>query len=161
MADGSGRFGMPSVTYQFAHRRLQVVEEAVEEWQINHVAAQVASDAEELIDETVELLNPLKRTIRLLPEDGPDPAAVHEQWARAHDIGFLLNKAVIVFEKVTGLAAEVRRLSYTVEGLEQFEKSKKELNRIKADFFRTWSLPDEESIKNAKHQIANGNCRVL
>jgi hypothetical protein len=152
---------MPSVTYQFAHRRLLVVEEAVDEWHIDHKATQVASNTEELIYETAELLNPLKRTIKLLPENGPDPAAIEEQWVRAHDIGFLLNKAVIVFEKVSELAAEVRRLDYALEGLERFVKSKKELSRIKDDFFRTWSLPDEASVNRVKQEIADGKCRIL
>jgi hypothetical protein len=53
---------MPSIAYHIARRRVVIVEEVVEEWQLDHETARLASDVEQLIQETADLLQPTVTT---------------------------------------------------------------------------------------------------
>jgi hypothetical protein len=153
---------MPGMAYKIAHRRVLVVEEVVEEWQIDQ-HAKLACDIEELVRETADLLKPVERAVAhlkidLLDTKGDEPTRL---LAMAHLVGCLINKTVALFPKVKCLAEDSRRIGVTVDGLDNLEEAKADLIRLRNEFHDTWRLPDEQTVGKAKQELKSGKYRTL
>lgn len=151
---------MPGMAYKIAHKRVLVVEEMVEQCRADHHQAGLASDVEELVKETADLLGPITRALAFF-DAGPDPDAGPDQFVAAHMAGFLMTKALSLFPKVGDLVSDVRRLGYAVDGMDRFEQARDELTRLRGEFATRWMLPDEANVKAARQAAAAGKCRVL
>jgi hypothetical protein len=156
---------MTSIAYKIAHRRVLFVEEVVEEWQIDHEQAKLASDAEELVRETADLHKPVERVVALLDGslqvDFGGEGAPTRLLALAHLVGSLLNKTLDLFPKVGRIVEDVQRLGFTVEGLGKFEEARNVLTRLREAFYKSWTLPDENTVRTAKQELKLGKRRVL
>src|SRR5262249_43426398 len=108
---------MPSIAYRIAHRRVLVVEEVVEEWQIDHEQAKLACDTDELVRETADLRKPMERLVSHLNTDAAKEGLRDDDLSKlfvlAHLVASLLNKTLDLFPKVHALADGVRRWGYS------------------------------------------------
>lgn len=151
---------MSSIAYRIAQKRVLVVEEMVEAWQIDREEAQQAGDVNQLVNETAELLAPIERVVALLNKTTPAEANA-DTHVVAHAVGHLIGKAVSLYAKVALLAAEVERLGYVVEGRGQFDSARAQVNALESAFVGQWLLPDRATVETAKRQMSSGMCRVL
>jgi hypothetical protein len=156
---------MTSIAYRIAHRRVLVVEELIEEWQLDPERTKVASDAKELVRETTDLLKPVERAVSVLDvgfkselDSKSNPTQIV---ALANLVAFLLNKTLGLFPRVNGLVEDVQRLGCTIEGLDELEDARIALIHLRDILYSTWPLPDENTVKAARQEIKMGKCRVL
>ena len=151
---------MSTVAYRIAQRRVQTVEEVIEEWQIDHARAMLAGDVEGLVVETASLREPLERMAEPLAGGigAPDGDALV---VVAHQFGYLLTRALALFPRVRELAAEVRRSGYVVDHLDRLSEAESTLARLREETIRNWLLPDERTVRVAKEEMARGLGRVL
>jgi hypothetical protein len=161
----SGEPVMTSIAYRIAHRRVLVVEELIEEWQLDPERTKIASDAHELVRETADLLKPVERAVNILEENlkcklDSESKPTHIL-VLANLVACLLNKTLGLFPRVRCLAKEVQRLGCSVEGLDQLEDSQNALIHLRDILYRTWPLPDENTVKAAKLDLKMGKHRVL
>jgi hypothetical protein len=156
---------MPSIAYKFAHRRVLVVEEVVEEWQIDHEEAKRACDIEDLVRETADLREPVERTLSHLEKGfrngslrGENPSALI---SLAHLVGSLLSKTLDLFPRVQRLAEDVQKKGYSISGLESLEDSRVAVAELRDTFYKRWQLPDKKVVETAKQELKSGKYRVL
>jgi hypothetical protein len=151
---------MPALACQAAEKRVRVVEEIVESWKTDHSSAMLAGDADEVVQETADLLDPLKRLVAHLL-DHSERIPLEESWPLAYSAGSLIHKAIDLFSEVSKTVSDVRALVFDVEGLERFENAKKGIVELKAKLFEAWPLPEKNAIAKAEAAVANGEFSVL
>jgi hypothetical protein len=151
---------MTSVAYQIAHRRVLVVEQVLEEWQIEHEKAMLSRDIEELVEETINVLAPLKRLVAGF-KVGLNQNTSDKKIIAAHRAGFLLNKALGLFQKIDDLAAGTRRTGEAAGRDSRLDQAMIEIAAIRDAFHKQWMLPDQETVKRAKEEEAAGKFREL
>ena len=79
----------------------------------------------------------------------------------AHGVGYLLNKAVLLYPRVSGVVDAVCHKGFSVEGLDRFRESGRKLTEIRDKFAKKWLLPDRETVEKARQELAAGNYCVL
>jgi hypothetical protein len=151
---------MSTIAYRLAQRWVQAVEEAIEDWQLDHARAMLAGDVEDLVAETASLREPLERMAETFVGGigGPDGDALV---VPAHRFGYLLTRALALFPRVRALAADVRRSGYEVNHLDRLDDAERTLARLREDTMRDWLLPDEQTVRASEREIAQGLARPL
>lgn len=151
---------IPGTAYKFAHRRVMVVEEVVEEWDLDHRDALQARDIASLIGETTALLDPINRLFDCMSK-GIENDTRAGDFVLAHTVGNLLNKAAQVCRKVGDVVENVQKSGMAIDGLDRLRECEQRLAHLSGDFSRKWLLPDLASVKTAKEEIAAGLFRML
>jgi hypothetical protein len=151
---------MSSVAYKFAHKRVLVIEEVLEQWQTDHEEANIASSIEELVSEVFSAMKSVQSIVDG-KKNGIRPGTTTGEISRAHMIGLLLEKSLDQLPKVIDLAEEVRRMGYSIEKLDDLGSLQMELIGIRDAFAKKWLLPDRQKIALAKQELAGGKYRVL
>jgi hypothetical protein len=151
---------MSTIAYRLAQRRVQAVEEAIEDWQLDHARAMLAGDVEDLVAETASLREPLERMAETFANGigGPNGDALV---VPAHHFGYLLTRALALFPRVRDLVAEVRRSGYAVDHLDRLSEAESALARLREETIRNWLLPDEQTVRRGREEMARGLGRVL
>jgi hypothetical protein len=151
---------MASVAYKIARKRVVAVEEVVEEWKIHHEEAQAAYDVEDLVRETIDLIEPLSRLEELL-QDGISPNVSTETIHGAYQCGWLLEKSIQLFSGVLFIADEIRSKGHNIEKYHDLLKAKEQAVSMKENIFRKWAIPRREVVEKAKEDFQSGNYRTL
>ncbi len=151
---------MPGISYTIARKRVRVVEEAVDQWQIEHGTAMLACDIEDLVFATADLIEPVERVANFI-QHGPSAHGGTDQFVQPHMIGSLVEKALALFEKMAGLVADSERLEFEITGLDRFRDSRQRIELIRDRLSRQWMLPDRDRVRAALAEFAAGEYRVL
>ena len=151
---------MSSIAYTFARKRVLAINEALEQWQVDHAEANFACDVEELVIETTDVVNGVKRLANNY-EHGIRRETTTEEIVCAHRIGNLLDKALEVMPKVINLGNDIKRRGYPVSGLSDLLILNSELAKTKAEIRDKWMLPDKQKMAKARQDHREGRFAVL
>jgi hypothetical protein len=155
---------MPSISYIMAVGRVETGEKAVESLEqdpllVEHRNANFACDVEMLAVEVADIIAAVGRSAEQCGE-GIAPATTQAQIALAHQIGALFTRCLELIGKVlklidvsAGMGRPIKRDDLII--------ARHDVTKRKAEFAKRWSVPDEDSIRLSRQQIADGKFIVL
>ncbi len=151
---------MSIITYKIVQGRVRDVDAVVDDLILEHRVADLACDIEDLVRETSELADAVEGAAKKCGP-GVQLGITKQKLISAHLFRMLLIKMIVLISKVEGLADEVRRAGYSIDGAIDLPVVKHQLTNAKTEFEKNWMLPSEENIRLSKQQLADGKFVIL
>jgi hypothetical protein len=148
------------VAYKLAQRRVDAMEQALDQLTAEPAGEEFTDDLEELVAELADFENPLRRVAAPLRRGQQSATSPHEL-ATAQAAAYLSNRVLALFTKVRTLIQEAGRRNRRVKGLDRLEKAEAAITSARDELTSRWPMPDEARVKAAKEQAAAGKYRVL
>ena len=151
---------MASLAYRYAEKRVNVVDELIEQWKLDHDDVQFAGDVDELVVQTIELRGSIDRLVAILGYEA-HPDHWSDQIELAHLVGFLVQRVIKLIDDHQLLVAQVQKLGYVVSRLNSLEDFASHLRSIETRLWSAWQLPNVRTIQASMKDIKEGNCILL
>jgi hypothetical protein len=148
-----------SILVQRYHRRIRLLQEMLEDWQIKHQQAMFARDLEELVQECLELRRLTDHVWGKL-SDGLFSEEIENIDPAGRLMQFAVDKAVEVFEQIATLIRKADEGGYNIDASDDFSAAQARIKEIKTELAVQWPWSNHDLIQESLAAYKRGEHRT-